>query len=176
MATTEAVLPFEHHLREFCGARGSDIDALSAMFLLFRTNTDATAAMEAASLRPLSLTHAGFVLLMTLWTMGPQETRQLASVQRVSKPSIVSSVDTLERAGFVRRIRSEADRRLVTVELTSDGAAIVERAQQAWHACEREIAGVLTTEEQRAFAAMLRKLQTATQAGCGAAMRDGRTG
>jgi DNA-binding MarR family transcriptional regulator len=171
--TAETALPFERRLREFFDARGSDIDALSAMFLLYRTNTDVNATMEAAALRPLGITHAGFVLLMTLWVFGPQETRQLARAQRVSRPSIVSSVDTLERAGLVRRVRSETDRRLVTVELTPDGAGKIELAQRAWNACEAEIASALTIDEQRAFAAMLRKLQVAAQHGCNVARSSG---
>ena len=166
--TTQAQPTFERRLRSFLEARGSDLDAMSAMFLLFRANTDTVAAMETVALRPLGLTHAGFVLLMTLWTMGPQETRQLARVQRVSRPSIVSSVDTLERAGLVRRIRSTVDRRLVTVELTGAGEATIRRAQQDWHDCERQIAGVLTQDEQRVFADLLRRLMAAAQEGCAA--------
>jgi DNA-binding MarR family transcriptional regulator len=164
--TAQALAPFEAHLRTFLAVRGTDPDAMSAMFLLFRANTDTIAAMEAASLRPLGLTHAGFVLLMSLWTMGPQETRQLARIQRVSRPSIVSSVDTMERAGLVRRVRSAVDRRLVSVELTQEGAQMVERAQRAWHLCEQQIARVLTPAEQLALANILRKLDAAALAGC----------
>ena len=162
----QAVPPFEQRLRDFLASRGSDPDAMSAMFLLFRVNTDTIAAMEAAALRPLALTHAGFVLLMTLWTTGPQETRQLAKVQRVSRPSIVSSVNTLERAGLVRRVRSAVDRRLVSVELTADGERMIEQAQKSWHEHERRIAGVLTLDEQCQLAAMLRRLDAAALLGC----------
>lgn len=162
----QAIPAFEQHLRDFLAERGSDPDAMSTMFLLYRVNTDTIAAMEAAALRPLGLTHAGFVLLMSLWTMGPQETRQLARVQRVSRPSIVSAVDTLERAGLVRRVRSAVDRRLVSAEITPEGAEMIERAQKAWHERERQIAGVLTLDEQRTLAGMLRKLDAASQADC----------
>ena len=154
---------YEQDLREFLKPRGVDLDAQSAMFLLFRTHTDTIATME-MSLRPFGLTHAGFVLLMTLWISGPQETRELARVQRVSRPAIVSAVDTLERRGLVRRTRSQVDRRLVRVEITARGTTTVEQAQRAWHAAERRIAGVLSKEEQRTLADMLRRL--------GAAARD----
>ena len=105
-------------------------------------------------------------MLMTLWISGPQETRQLARVQRVSKPSIVSAVDTLERAGLVRRVKSHVDRRLVTIELTARGTRMIEQVQPAWHACERQLASVLTVQEQRSFARMLRKIDAAALSGC----------
>lgn len=157
--------PYEEFLREFSARLGADVDALSVMYLLFRTDTITLSVMESAALRPNGLTHAGFVLLMTLWMMGPQETRQLAWMQRVSRPSIVSAVDTWERAGFVRRVRSEEDRRLVTVELTDEGRRTVAKARAAWHECERRIAGALTQREQRSLARMLRKIDEAARSG-----------
>lgn len=153
--------PYEGLLRGFMESREVDLDAMSVSFLLFRTDNVTLSAMESAALRPNGLTHAGFVLLMTLWMMGPQQTRRLAWVQRVSKPSIVSAVDTLERAGLVRRSRSEPDKRLVTVELTEDGRRTIERTWDAWHECERKIAGVLSRQEQRSLAGMLRRVDEA---------------
>jgi DNA-binding MarR family transcriptional regulator len=164
-APAEQHAPYEDMLRDFSEGLGANLDAMSVMYLLFRTDTITLSVMESVALRPHGLTHAGFVLLMTLWMMGPQETRALAWMQRVSRPSIVSAVDTWERAGFVRRVRSEADRRLVTVELTHEGRRTVERARQDWHECERRIAGALTTREQRSLARMLRKLDDAARSG-----------
>lgn len=148
----------EERLAAFLAKRGADIDAHSAMFLLYRTHTDTAAAMEAAALRPLGLTHAGFLLLMTLWTSGPQETRRLAGILRLSKPSIVSSVDTLERMELVRRVRSDIDRRLVTVTLTRTGTRLIGRASDRWQASVRDMADALTAAEQRILARLLRKI------------------
>ena len=64
---------------------------------------------------------------MTLWITGPRETRELASVLRVTKGAIVGAVNTLEHRNLVRRLRSETDRRLVTVELTDAGDALISR-------------------------------------------------
>jgi DNA-binding MarR family transcriptional regulator len=158
----QPVQSYEQRVREHFAPRGVDLDAQAALFLLFRTNTDTIAAME-PSLRPYGLTHAGFVLMMTLWIGGPQETRDLARVQRVSRPAIVSAVDTLERRGLVRRVRSKVDRRLVSIELTAKGETTIEAAQQAWHACEKAIASALTKREQRSFAEMLRRIGAAAQ-------------
>jgi MarR family 2-MHQ and catechol resistance regulon transcriptional repressor len=154
----------EQQLREHVRAHGDDLDAQAVNFNLFRTGTDVLAAMEGKALRPLGLTHAGFVILMTLWITGPRETRELARVQRVSKPAIVSAVDTLVRSHLVERVRSETDRRLVSVRLTRAGVRLVTRAHERWHREERRTAAVLTRTEQRTLARLLRKLRTTIHA------------
>lgn len=150
-------------MRDFLAARGSDPDAQAVGYLLFRVSADFRAALEAGVLRAFGLTHAGFVLLMTLWITGPRETRELAGVQRVSRPAIVSSVDTLERSGLVERVRSDVDRRLVSVRLTRTGRSLIGRVQTAFHAQERRIASALTPREQRALAALLRRIDASTK-------------
>jgi DNA-binding MarR family transcriptional regulator len=156
-----AIPPFEQQLRDHVRAHGDDVDAQAVNFNLFRTSTDLLAEMEAEALRPLGLTHAGFVILMTLWITGPRETRELARVVRVSRPAIVSAVDTLAKSELVRRIRSNEDRRLVSVQLTPAGTRLVGRAHQRWHREERRTAAVLTRVEQRTLARLLRKLRSA---------------
>jgi DNA-binding MarR family transcriptional regulator len=80
---------------------------------------------------------------------------------RVSRPAIVSAVDTLAKSELVRRIRSNEDRRLVSVQLTPAGTRLVGRAHQRWHREERRTAAVLTRVEQRTLARLLRKLRSA---------------
>lgn len=157
---SQDIPPFERQLRDHIRAHGDDLDAQAVNFNLFRTGTDVLSAMESEALRPLGLTHAGFVILMTLWITGPRETRDLARVQRVSKPAIVSAVNTLARANLVERVRSDTDRRLVSVQLTRAGTRLVVRAHERWHREERRTAAVLTRAEQRTLAGLLRKLRT----------------
>jgi DNA-binding MarR family transcriptional regulator len=146
-------------MQAFLQQRGThDVDAHSAVFNLDHAALDVLATMEGLTLRPHELTHAGFVLLMTLWITGPRETRELASVLRVTKGAIVGAVNTLERRDLVRRLRSETDRRLVTVELTDEGDTLISRVQRDWHELEREVTNVLTTDEKQTLAALCRKL------------------
>jgi DNA-binding MarR family transcriptional regulator len=149
---------FEERMRDFFGPRGVDIDAQAVAFSLFRTQADYFSAIERASLRPLGLTHASFTLMMSLWMFGSQETRRLAAGLGVSRPAVVSVVNTLEARGLVRRVRSDVDRRLVTVELTRRGQRLVEKGQAAAHRDERHLAAALTPSEQRALARLLKKL------------------
>lgn len=145
-------------MQAFLASRLGDIDAQAAVFNLDHSAMDVVATMESLALRPHGLTHAGFVMLMTLWITGPRETRQLASVLRVTKGAIVGSVNTLEKRGLVARTRSVVDRRLVTVKLTGDGRSLVQRAQKSWHELELEITGALSTNEKRTLAALCRKM------------------
>jgi DNA-binding MarR family transcriptional regulator len=161
-----SVPAFERDLRNFLKPRGVDLDAQAVMFQLYRASTDAVAVTEEAALRSLGLSHAGFVLLMTLWISGPREIRELARAQRVSKPAIVSCVHALERARLVRRVRSRTDKRLVTVELTTGGRSLVEKGQTALHRCERDLTRDLSAAEKRKLAELLRRVgQTARAAG-----------
>ncbi|MCH8813669.1 MAG: MarR family transcriptional regulator [Chloroflexi bacterium] len=153
----------EQNLRTFFGDRDVDLDAQAVVYTLSHAGRDVILTMESAVLRPRGLTYAGFVLLMSVWISGPLETRALAAVQRVTKGAIVSSVNQLERLGLVGRIRSQIDRRLVSVELTGEGRALIEEVQREWHEMEREMSNVLSQTERRQFVEVLRKITARAQ-------------
>jgi DNA-binding MarR family transcriptional regulator len=148
----------ERQLREFIAQRGADLDAQAVVYNLSHTSRDVIGAIDAAVLTPAGLTHAGYVLLITLWITGPRETRELAVAQRVTKGAIVSAVHTLSAAGLVRRVRSTEDRRLVSVVLTEKGQTVIERVHDRWHQWEQLISSELSRDDQRQFVACLRRL------------------
>ena len=51
--------------------------------------------------------------------------RGLAEAEAISAPALSEQVDRLERAGLLRRLRSEVDRRRVGLELTPDGERLL---------------------------------------------------
>ncbi len=164
MPARQDLLPYEQLIRTFLARSGTDLDAQAAVFNLDHAAMDVIATMESLVLRPHDLSHAGFVVLMTLWISGPREIRELAAVLRVTRGAIVGSVNTLEKRDLVRRIHSKVDRRLVTVELTKSGRGLVTRVQKDWHALEVEVTSGLTTEEQRTLASLLRKIAAGARA------------
>jgi len=155
---TVAVSSEEGKLREFMAQRGADLDAQAVVYNLSHTARDVIGAIDSAALTSSGLTHAGYVLLMTLWITGSRETRELAVAQRVTKGAIVGAVHTLSAAGLVRRVRSDEDRRLVNVVLTDKGRSVIERVYQRWHEWEQLISSELNRQEQRQFVAYLRRL------------------
>jgi len=155
--------PFEQHMRSFLAQRGTDVDAQAAVFNLDHAALDVIACLEGVALRPHKLTHAGFILLMTLWINGPRETRELAAVLRVTKGAVVGAVNTLERRGLVRRVRSEIDRRLVTYELTRDGESLIVQVQKEWRDLGGGNTSSLTNEEKQTLAALCRRISGAAR-------------
>jgi len=151
-------------MRTFLARTGTDLDSQAAVFYLDHAAMDVIATMESLVLRPNDLSHAGFVVLMTLWITGPREPRELAAVLRVTRGAIVGSVNTLEKRGLVRRLRSEIDRRLVSVELTDSGLDLVALVQKDWHALEVEVTSGLTIEEQRTLASLCQKMAAGARA------------
>jgi MarR family transcriptional regulator, organic hydroperoxide resistance regulator len=171
MPDRQDLLPYEQLIRTSLARTGTDLDAQTAVFYLDHAAMDVIATMESLALRPHDLSHAGFVVLMTIWISGPREIRELAAVLRVTRGAIVGSVNTLEKRGLVRRVDSKIDRRLVTVELTGSGLDLVTRVQKDWHALEVEVTSGLTIEEQRTLASLLRKIAAGARA-----LRSGRNG
>jgi DNA-binding MarR family transcriptional regulator len=83
-----------------------------------------------AVLRPHELTFARYEILRLLafTRTGALPMTRLGSLLQVHPTSVTSAVDRLERQGFVRRSRGEADRRVVLCAITDAGRAVVEKA------------------------------------------------
>ncbi len=80
------------------------------------------------------LGHAQFELLIELDERGELSTGELAIAARISPASVSQMLDGLVELGFVRRTRSDTDRRVVRASLTELGAARVAAKRAAWQA------------------------------------------
>jgi MarR family transcriptional regulator, organic hydroperoxide resistance regulator len=58
-------------------------------------------------------------ILYVLWQEGPLSIAELARRVSLGKSTLTHAIDKLEASGEVRRVRSETDRRSITVELTA---------------------------------------------------------
>ncbi len=83
---------------------------------------------------------------------------QLFKGLMLSSAGITSRLDRLERRGYVKRTRHPRDRRGVLVELTDAGRKVLEQAVTADAGGEQELLTSLTKTDQRAIAALLKKL------------------
>lgn len=105
-------------------------------------------AAATSLLAPLGLYPGQESLLLALAEAGPRTQTQLAEASGCEPPTITVSVRRLEAAGLVRRGRTD-DRRVVLVELTEQGRALVPRLRRVWRTlAERTAAGVTATPEQ----------------------------
>jgi DNA-binding MarR family transcriptional regulator len=136
----------------------ADRDAMAVVFNLIRLANVVVADVETSVHRPRGLSWAGFRILFALWIAGPIEPRALARLAAVTRASISSVLNTLERRELVERRRESADRRVVTVLLTAKGRRAVASAFRAHHARERAWLAALSPAEVDNLAALLHRL------------------
>ena len=107
------------------------------------------------------------------WVLGalmraPQRMSALAEHAQTSQASLTGIVDRLEERGFVVRLRSSEDRRVVEVSITDSGAAELARVRATFaEQFERTLAN-LDAAERAEFSRLLHKLNgdTPRKNGC----------
>lgn len=97
-------------------------------------------------------------ILYVLWQEGPQPIAVLAKRVSLGKSTLTSALDRLEAAGEVRRVRSDEDRRSITVELTPKTAATKALYEDVSAAMSALFYRDVTPEEIDAFEATLTKI------------------
>jgi DNA-binding MarR family transcriptional regulator len=78
----------------------------------------------------IGLTHAGVIALDVLAAKGPLTQSVLAQIVRVQAQTIGKTTQRLEAHGYVRRQRSESDRRSQVVSITDAGTSAREKARK----------------------------------------------
>jgi MarR family transcriptional regulator, 2-MHQ and catechol-resistance regulon repressor len=113
----------------------------------------------AAQLNSEGVSPAGFSVLVVLTTAGGSlELRTLRRRLGWSKANATEVTATLEARQLVRRRRDPADRRVVVVDLTFAGRALVDRVFPEHSDRVTEAFGALDEGEKRSLAELCRKL------------------
>ncbi len=84
----------------------------------FRLNGQAGDAMDQAVTEFLGIHRTDARLLDVLQMTGRMSAGELAKAGHLSPGALTAALDRLERAGYVRRVRDDDDRRRVLVEIT----------------------------------------------------------
>jgi MarR family transcriptional regulator, 2-MHQ and catechol-resistance regulon repressor len=104
----------------------------------------------------------GFTVLVVLTTAGGElELRTLRARLRTSKANATEVVTTLEAHGLVTRRRLPADKRAVSVRVTDEGEALVERLFPEHTRRVADAFAMLDEGEKRSLASICRKLAAA---------------
>ena len=135
-----------------------DPAVFAATFDLIRVANRLMYDFETNVHRPLGMSWAGFRVLFCTWIEREVEPRELARLCAVSRGTVSSVLNTLERDGLVRRRRQSADRRVVTVAITDKGRQRVKQAFQRQHAREHQWLGDLDRQSIAGLVALLRHL------------------
>lgn len=95
------------------------------------------------------------LLMMLLWDGGPQ--RQIDLIRKLDSDAatMTRTVRRLERAGFVRRSSSPADRRVTIIEATPASLSLRAHVEDVWERLETLTVGSMSpTEKERSLDAL----------------------
>ena len=105
------------------------------------------------------LTSPQFGVLEILLKTGPVPLKRISEEMMVTGANITCVVDNLEKEGFVRRIHSKEDRRVILAELTATGKTKIDAVMPQYIENMSTLTSILTEHEQKELIKLLGKLQ-----------------
>ena len=131
------------------------------LFLLFWKASHAVMRYDQNSISASGFSSlSDFAVLEVLLHKGSLPVNTIGEKVLLTSGSITTAVQRLEKKGFVRREKSEADARVVLVHLTEEGRELIEAGFVAHAANLDKLFEVLDDEEREQFANLTRKLGT----------------
>ena len=128
-----------------------------AILNVMRTN-DQLSIVQARSLRPYGLTQPQYNILRILRGAGePLPCLEIASRMIAVVPAITRLMDQLAKRGYVRRTRSEEDRRVVHAETTKKGLKVLSELDSVIDELDRSLLSHMTKKELRELSRLLEK-------------------
>ena len=136
-------------------------------FLPYRLNVLATVVSNALAqiyAERFDLTIPGWRILATLGQYGVRTARDIATHAVMHKSTVSRAVSALEERRLVARRLNRDDRREELLELTREGRRIYDSLAPEALAFESGLVSVLAPAEQKAFLALVDKLETRARA------------
>ena len=99
-------------------------------------------------LKDLAITPAQFSVLRVVAANPGLSQVRVAQAVGIERARLVQMIDSLEAEGHVARSRSATDRRSHELHLTAGGAALLERAQGAVEAHDRNVAARIGAKDK----------------------------
>jgi MarR family transcriptional regulator, organic hydroperoxide resistance regulator len=116
------------------------------------------ARARATRVQPDGLSLSQLNLLRPLAEGGARPVGELAELADVAAPTATRMLDCLERDGLVARAHATHDRRVVTVELTDEGARVLGAKLDAVLTRRRELFAGLDEDDRARAADLLQRL------------------
>jgi DNA-binding MarR family transcriptional regulator len=115
----------------------------------------------AGLLVPFKLSPAtGLVLSILADSETPVSPNQIADHLIISRASVTSLLDSLEKRGYASRRPHPSDRRMIWVEPSDLGRQIADEFRPIVHQHQKDWLGVLNEKEQELLVGMLHRLQS----------------
>lgn len=99
-----------------------------------------------------------WIVLYCVTDRNPPSQRDLARMMDVEGPTLTRHLDRLEEEGLIVRTRSTRDRRVVHVEPTAKGHALVEQMQSVAVAADERLLEGIDPEELATYRAVIGRL------------------
>jgi DNA-binding MarR family transcriptional regulator len=116
----------------------------------------------ASLLQPFDLSPAtGLVLSILADAEMPISPNHIADRLIISRASVTSLLDSLEKHGYVKRQPHPSDRRKLTIELTISGRQVADQFRPIVHQHQHQWLNVLNDKEQEQLIQTLHRLQAA---------------
>ncbi len=142
-------------------ARGLGLDQSGLTHLVGYAATRASVALKKhfhKHLGPLKLKAVEFSIMVLVDTNAEVNQKQLGQALDVSAPNLAVTLDRMAQHGWVRRERSERDRRAQLIRLTPEGQALIRRARKLSQTMEVEPLKVLSAAEQALLIELLQRV------------------
>ncbi len=137
----------------------SSTKATESAMNLVRT-ADLLEKQIAGLLQPFDLSPAtGLVLSILADSIVPMSPNKIADRLIISRASVTSLLDSLEKRGYVRRQPHASDRRMLSIEITELGRRVAAEFRPIVHQHQKVWLSILTGEEQEQLVIMLHRLQ-----------------
>ncbi|MCX6136782.1 MAG: MarR family transcriptional regulator [Ignavibacteriales bacterium] len=137
---------------------GKKVDLALSMWVKLARASTTFGRLTGRDIESYGLTQPQFGVLEMLGHLGPLNTGKIAKRSLVTGGCVTVILDNLEKDGFIERIRSSDDRRMITVQLTHKGHTTFQTIFQKHATRVTELASVLTEEEQLRLSTLLKKL------------------
>jgi DNA-binding MarR family transcriptional regulator len=103
-------------------------------------------------------------VLLVIEAVGPMSQRALCRRLRIDKSPMVGLVDELEQLGVAERRRSDSDRRVQAIHLTSKGRRVLRRVTRLADEGNERTFGMLDDDERTVLHDLLLRVAEATPA------------
>jgi DNA-binding MarR family transcriptional regulator len=163
MADRHTLIETERAMRDHVGALPLDFPAAHLVSSLYRAAAAVRNHMTTTILRDHDLTWTGFVVLWVVWIWDGAETRRVAESAAISKATLTGVVKTLETRGWIGRQAGTADRRLVHLQLTPAGIALMTDLYPKFNAVESEVISSLSGRSVAQLTQGLRTIVTTVE-------------
>lgn len=152
----QAMLDVERDVQARLAGQPIDFDSNLAISNIYRAAAAVRRGAEQGVLSESGLTWGGFTIMWVLWVWGAMPTAKLARECDLAKGTLTGMLTTLEKRDLVTRSKSETDGRLVIVQPTASGIALIDELFPRFNDFEIQMASGLTVDETRELARLLR--------------------